>query len=73
MVKRYNFWDIFSKNQDGTLTPKKVINVNGIVFGQGISFSNGVAFGGINFFQYQNQDIAAEELDGVLIIKGFYN
>jgi hypothetical protein len=73
MVKRYNFWDIFSKNQDGTLTPKKVINVNGIVFGQGISFSNGVAFGGINFFQYQNKDIAGEESNGVVIIKGFYN
>jgi hypothetical protein len=73
MVKKYNFWEIFSKNHDGTLTPKRIINVNGITFGQGISFSSGVAFGGIDFFQYQNKDIAAEDLNGVLIIKGFYN
>lgn len=73
MINRYKFSEIFKKNFDGSLSPIKTISVNGIVFGQGISFSNGVSFGGVNFFLYQNNDIAAEEENGILQIRGFYN
>lgn len=71
-MKRYRFVDIFQENPDGTLTPRKTINVNGMVFSPGVSFGPGVAFGGVNFHEYKNLDIAAEEEEGVLIIKGFY-
>jgi hypothetical protein len=47
--------------------------VNGIVFGQEISFTNGVSFGGVNFFLHQINDIAAEVVNGILQIRGFYN
>ena len=67
MIKRYRFQDIFQENLDGSLSPRRTINVNGITFGPG------VAFGGVNFHQYKYLDIAAEEgSDGVLAIKGFY-
>ena len=73
MITRYKFLDIFQENPDGTLTPKKIISVNGVTFGPGVIFSQGVTFGGVNFHQYKYLDIAVEiRLDGVLVIKGFY-
>ena len=73
MIRRYKFLNIFQENPDGSLSPKRVIYVNGITFGPGVSFGPGVAFGGVNFYQYKYLDIAVEERsDGVLIIKGFY-
>jgi hypothetical protein len=73
MLQRLRFYDVFTKNQDGSLTPKRVVNVNGITFGPGVAFGKGVNLGGVDFFQYEMLDIAAEENNGVLVIKGFYN
>lgn len=73
MLHRIPFYSVFSKNPDGSLTPKRVINVNGITFGPGVAFGKGVNFGGVDFFQYEKFDIAAEEVESVLVIKGFYN
>ncbi len=73
MIKRYKFLDIFKENLDGSLTPRRAINVNGVIFGPGVAFGPGVSFGGVNFHRYKHLDIAAEEQeDGVLIIKGFF-
>ena len=71
-MKRYKFLEIFQENPNGSLTPRRVINVNGITFSPGVTFGSGVAFGGVNFHQYKYFDIAAEEQNGVLLIKGFY-
>lgn len=72
MLQRLRFHDIFRKESDGSLTPKRVINVNGITFGPGVAFGEGVSFGGVNFFEYEMYDIATEEINGVFVIKGFY-
>jgi len=70
---RYKFTDIFQESSDGALSPKKQIEVNGVVFGQGINFQKGVAFGGIDFHLFKYRDIAAIEKEGdVLEIVGFY-
>ena len=70
---RYKFEEVFKKNSDGSLTPKRTIHVNGITFGYGITFNKGVAFGGIDFFNFENKDIEADEINGVININGFYN
>ncbi len=72
MPRKYSFFEVFGKNADGSLTPRRVINVNGITFGPGVVFGPGVSFGGVDFFQFQNHDIAADEDNGVLIIRGFF-
>lgn len=70
---RYKFWDVFQELQDGSLTPKKQIDVNGIVFGPGVAFQRGVVFGGVDFQLYKQNDIAGIEMPGeVLKIVGFY-
>ncbi len=55
------------------LMPKRVINVNGVVFGPGVGLSQGVKVAGVDFFSYENYDIAVEESEGIAVIKGFYN
>lgn len=70
---RYNFFDVFQENPDGSLSPTRTIIVNGISFNPGVSFGQGVSFGGVDFHDYKYHGIAGEERDGVLIIRGFYN
>lgn len=68
------FLDIFQELADGSLTPKILINVNGIMFGPGVVFQKGVVFGGVDFHLYKYRDIAVEEQsDGSLKILGFFN
>ncbi len=71
-MKRYKFFDIFQKNPDGALSPKRTISVNGIIFNPGVSFSPGVSFGGVDFHRFKYLDIAAEEQNSIVVIKGFY-
>jgi hypothetical protein len=69
---KYIFTDIFTENHDGSLSPKRTIIVNGVTSSPGITFNPGVSFGGIDFHKYKYMNIAAEEKDGILVVKGFY-
>jgi len=71
-MQRYSFWDVFDRTPTGGLTPKIRISVNGISFGHGVTFGPGVSFGGIDFTKYIGKDIAAEDQNGILVIKGIY-
>lgn len=70
--QKYDFFYIFQKNLDGSLSPKVRLNVNGIEFSPGVSFSPGVVFGGVDFFKYLGVPIAAEKQGEVYILRGFY-
>ncbi len=72
---RYKFDDIFQELPDGSLTPKRPIEINGIMFGPGTFFQKGVVFGGIDFHLYKGRDIAIikqPNSDGPLKFGGFY-
>jgi len=71
-LQRYAFLDVFQENPDGTLSPRRLINVSGVTFGPDVTFSAGVAIGGIDFHKYKNRPIAAEDKEGALIIRGFF-
>ena len=70
MPKKISFFEVFQRNNDGSLTPTRVININGIIFGPGIKFGKGVSFGGVNLFNFQDYDIGAEEEKGILVMAG---
>ena len=72
-MNRYDFFTVFQENLDGSLTPRMPITVNGVTFGQTISFRPGVSFGGVDFHRYRGQAILGEESNGVLIVRGFFN
>jgi hypothetical protein len=69
---KIKFLEVFKENNDGSLTPQRPIFINGISFGPGVTFQKGVAFGGVDFHLYKYWDIEAEDNNGVLDIKGFY-
>ncbi|MFA4845039.1 MAG: hypothetical protein WC654_00570 [Patescibacteria group bacterium] len=71
-MARKKFWEIFRENSNGSLTPLRTISVNGVTFNSQVSFGPGVEFAGMNFHRYRNLDIAVEEKDDALVIKGFY-
>jgi hypothetical protein len=70
--KRYKFLDLFQENPDGSLTPRRQIYVNGVTFSPGVNFQKGVAFGGVDFHLYKYWDIAGKEVEGVVVIEGFF-
>jgi len=72
MNSRYKFSEIFQENPDGSISPKKAISVNGVTFAVGVSFGPGITFGGVNFHDYKYLDIAVEEKEDILLVKGFY-
>ena len=69
---RYQFNEVFTENSDGTLSPTRQIRVGGVSFGPGVSFGSGAAFASINFHQYKNHDLEADDEDGILVIKAIY-
>jgi hypothetical protein len=71
-MAKFNFFQIFQQNPDGSLSPTRVININGVTFGPGVAFNKGVLFGGVNLYDFFGLDVAAEEDNGILIIKGFF-
>lgn len=71
-IEQYQFSDIFQQNPDGSLSPKVRLNVNGIEFGPGTSFTPGVSFGGVNFSKYIGVPIAIEKEGDVYVLRGFY-
>jgi len=68
----FRFYEVFRMNSDQSLSPLRTINVNGVIFGPGVAFGPGVNVGGVDFYKFLGFDIAAEEEEGILIIKGFY-
>jgi len=70
---RYRFNQIFRQNPNGSLSPLQPVNINGITFGPGVSVGPGVFFGGINIFDFLNNAIEADEINGIFVVRGFYS
>ena len=70
---RVPFSQVFTQNQDGTYTPKLRVKIGGVTMGQGVSFSSGVSFAGVDLAQHASKDLEVEQYaDGTVEIKGFY-
>jgi len=68
---RKNFADLFAI-QNGMVTPKTSVGVNGIVMGPGVAFGSGVSFGGVDLSTLVGKDLEVEAQGEVTIIKGYY-
>lgn len=72
-MTRYNFWDLFREDSaTRRLTPLRRLRIRNILIGPGVSFSHGVSMGGINIFEFYGCDIEADDINGVIVIRGFY-
>ena len=71
---RIPFFEAFQELPDGSLSPQRPIVVGGTRFGAGVTFTKGVAFGGIDFQLFKGRDLAViVQADGTLQLIGFYN
>lgn len=77
-MARFKFDSLFTKylNNDGTVAsiePKQRIRIGGVTMGPGVKFSQGVAFGGIDLFQFLDKDLEVQvDSQGILVITGIY-
>lgn len=71
-LQQYDFLDVFQENPDGTLSTKRTISINGVHFGPEVTFGPGVSVGGVDFHKFKYRPIAGEELNGSLVIRGFF-
>jgi hypothetical protein len=69
---RMRFDELFNNN-NGVVTPKVNVNINGVTMSPGVSFGGGVLFGGVELTQYIGKDFDVELQNGVYVIKGIYN
>lgn len=69
---RMKFWQIFKVYPDGSLEPIRRIKIGGVEFGQGVRFTRGVSFSGIDLTLYMGRDFEIEEQNDVLVLKGIY-
>lgn len=70
---RVPFGNIFVEHPDGSLEPRRQININGVVFGPGVRIGQGVAFGGVNLQLYRGLDLEIEDNGPLAVVRGFYN
>jgi len=70
---RKKFFEVFKKNEDGSLTPNETIKIGSVMLGAGsVKFSKGISFAGVNIFEYYGKDMEVEYKNDILVIKGFY-
>lgn len=68
---RKSFNELFTV-QNGTISPKVSIRINGIEMTPGVSFGRGVSFGGVDLAQFIGKDFEVENHNGIYEIKGYY-
>jgi len=69
---RYRFFDVFTQNTDGSLTPLRPISAGGASMSKGGIIWPSFPFGDLDIHSIAGNDLEAEEVDGVLRITGSY-
>lgn len=69
---RKHFDELFTI-QNETIKPQVTIQINGVIIRPGVSFGNGVSFGGIDLRQFVGKYLQVELQNEVYVIKGVYN
>lgn len=59
-------------NQNGVISPRVSIQLNGVVMSPGVSFGSGVSIGGADLSKLTNNYFEVVLQDYVYIIKGMY-
>lgn len=69
---RVPFHQIFQVQNDGSITPRVPVNLNGVTMTPGVSFTAGVSFGGVDVHTLRGRDLDVEQADGVYVITGYF-
>lgn len=69
---RLPYSQLFDVHPDGSVSPRVVVNVNGVTMGAGVAFGGGVQFGGVDLAALRGTDLEVEVENGVHVVKGHY-
>lgn len=69
---RVPFSQVFQINPDGSVSPKVPVHINGVSMGVGVSFTQGVSFGGFDITTIKGRDLDIEKQGDIVIIKGHF-
>lgn len=61
---------IFQVNANGSVSPRTPVSVNGITMAPGVSFGEGVLFGGLDLAAMKDKTFLVERQGDLLVIKG---
>ncbi len=68
---KIHFNELFT-NQNGVITPKVTVHINGVTMSPGVSFTSGVSFSGVDLTQFVGKSLEVENQNGVYMIAGVY-
>ncbi len=69
---RAKFDDLFKRNNDGSFSPVKPVQINGVVMGSDVPFKAGTTFGGVDVGAYEGHDMLIDTVKSVVIIRSFF-
>lgn len=58
--------------QNGMISPRVPVNINGVVMSPGVTFGGGVAFGGVSATQLVGKTFEVEVVNGIYVLKSAY-
>ena len=72
-LEPYDFWDIF-RLDNGRLEPRRILNINGVIFGPGVYIHRDAKIRGVDLFEYKSCKFGSiEEDNGVLKLMTVYS
>lgn len=71
MKQRVRFSEVFLI-QNGMISPRVPVYINGITMGPGVGFGAGVSFGGFDIASIAGKDLDVEVRDGVVHLMGYF-
>jgi len=66
---KMHYDDLFRHNADGTISPVKILQINGEMVNTDTKITAGTKYGGIALSAYTGHDILVDTLGGVVIIR----
>ncbi len=72
MKQRTRFFSLFRQLPNGKLTPRRVLNINEVTIGPGVSIGPGALIGGLDLFKILGRDLSFEVRAGITYIDGYF-
>ena len=68
-MARMSFDSVFVRHADGSVEPRRRVQIGGIGMEPGVRFARGVSFSGVDWAAYAGHDLEVEAQGDILVIK----
>lgn len=64
------FYEVFQVDANGSVSPRIPVEINGVTMTPGVSFTEGVSFGGFDIAAMKGKEFIIERRGNLVVIKG---